>query len=627
MLSALTVLVNLLSLGGSLWLGTYIVTRSTGSLRSWLAALALWFLAIFFLRNILLFYLADNLLLHRLRLLGMLGLTFWFHLILLLLPGRPGGLLQLLSQRSVRAGLIGLAYGLASVLIVEQFLFPQAPVESGLQSVYIQGRASRASSPTIVAYILVVGSVTLAGLWQAWAHARDVWLRRLITSMLWVTFPALLAGLYLTLGPYLYPTLPALPADAALGVSMLFLGYNVARYDALVEGRTIERDALYSAIGTGLVVAVYGLVILPLRWSGQASFLALLLILLCAILSHSLYDGARSALDRLFYRGQFRQLRANLRALAREAGTSQELEAQLQATLDALCRALGIRKGFIALRHADAFIVHASERASVVGQTFPPDVLETDQLVALPRPGSADLQDMALLLPLCGGGSQLGALLLGARSPAQPYDESDLELLENLADEIAAMLHAWRVQQENVRTINQMVTDFRERERALQRQVQQILAEREAAAQPLASGPSETDLATIVEECLRRLDDFSFLGDHGLARLHVVAARLDGRPGPVVTHIERGQVVHGLLVEAVNKLRPAGREPAQDWAPGREWHPFIVLHDAYVAQQLTRDIMGRLNISEPTFHRIRRRAIRSVAKALWEMEQVARRPA
>jgi hypothetical protein len=38
---------------------------------------------------------------------------------------------------------------------------------------------------------------------------------------------------------------------------------------------------------------------------------------------------------------------------------------------------------------------------------------------------------------------------------------------------------------------------------------------------------------------------------------------------------------------------------------------------------MTRDIMGRLNISEPTFHRTRRRALRGVAKALREMEASA----
>jgi hypothetical protein len=44
------------------------------------------------------------------------------------------------------------------------------------------------------------------------------------------------------------------------------------------------------------------------------------------------------------------------------------------------------------------------------------------------------------------------------------------------------------------------------------------------------------------------------------------------------------------------------------------------LHDAYIEDQLNRDIMSKLYISEGTFNRTRRSAIRSVTRALEEME-------
>jgi hypothetical protein len=78
--------------------------------------------------------------------------------------------------------------------------------------------------------------------------------------------------------------------------------------------------------------------------------------------------------------------------------------------------------------------------------------------------------------------------------------------------------------------------------------------------------------------------------------------------------------LHAVLVTAINKLRPSGKMPSP---PTREWHPFIILHDCYVEGKLNRDVMSELYISEGTFNRTRRRAIRSVAKALGEMERYA----
>ena len=73
----------------------------------------------------------------------------------------------------------------------------------------------------------------------------------------------------------------------------------------------------------------------------------------------------------------------------------------------------------------------------------------------------------------------------------------------------------------------------------------------------------------------------------------------------------------------MSKLRPAGEEPAAYTVPQRSWHQYLVLYEAYVLGELNRDIMSKLYISEGTFNRTRRRAIRGVAKALQEMEQEA----
>jgi hypothetical protein len=618
-LSTLTLLVNLLSLCGTLWLGLYIVTRSSSSLRGWLAALALWFLACFFVRNILLLYYSGDPLLFRVRLVGMLGLTFWFHLILLLLPPRGGWLRLVLTHSVARRLILGMAYGLGLLLIIDQFFAPVPELDPGLLPVTILGRASRFSNPLVPVYVVAIGVVAYAVLSQTRTRSEDLWLRRFVTALSAITVPAIAAGLYLTVGPWLYPALPAVPADAVLGVCVILLGYNVARYDALVEGRTIDRDALYSLIGTATALGLYLAVILLLHWAGQASFLTVLLLLVCVILSHTVYDGGRTALDRLFYHGQYRHLRANLRSLAREAGTGQALSDQLSATLTALCRALHVDHALVALQEAQAFTVYASERSRPVGQSIPHEALAGMEIVTLPRP-EGGWTEPGVLVPLWAARVQIGAVVLGPKPGAQAYSDAELELLDDLAERIATLLHAWRLQQANAGTLNQMVADFRQRERALQREVQQILAERD---RPIAGTVSEDDFTSLVEECLRRLDDFSFLGQHALANLHIVSVRVNGHARQVVTHMDRGKALHAVLLQALDKLKPAGREPGGQWSPAREWHQFIILFDGYVLRRLTREIMLQLNISEPTFHRTRRRAVRSLAKTLREMEEGA----
>jgi hypothetical protein len=134
----------------------------------------------------------------------------------------------------------------------------------------------------------------------------------------------------------------------------------------------------------------------------------------------------------------------------------------------------------------------------------------------------------------------------------------------------------------------------------------------------------ERQFATLAEEALRRLYDYPFLGDHVLAQLQVVTAAAAARGDPVITHLDRGKALNEVLQRAMSKLRPDDDEPARHTIPGRQWHQYLALHDAYVLGEPNRDIMGRLYVGEGTFNRTRRRAIRGVARALREMEHEAK---
>jgi hypothetical protein len=87
-----------------------------------------------------------------------------------------------------------------------------------------------------------------------------------------------------------------------------------------------------------------------------------------------------------------------------------------------------------------------------------------------------------------------------------------------------------------------------------------------------------------------------------------------------VTTLDRGKAVHEILLEAIDKLRP--ETPIARDPPPREWYPYLILRDAYLEEKSNRDIMLALYISEGTFNRTRRAAIRSVARTLGEMEEM-----
>jgi len=343
-----------------------------------------------------------------------------------------------------------------------------------------------------------------------------------------------------------------------------------------------------------------------------------------AVVSLMLYDGMRAALDRLFYRERFRLLRGNLRSLAREASMGQSLPERLQVVLSGLCETLRIGTGLIALRDSDVFECQAAEQVPCLGQTLPLAALQASETVELPRADVESPEGMSLLVPLYCGDDQIGALLLGSKETGATYSEEDLLFLDDVADELSALILDAQEQEENAQRISQMVADFRDREHALQRQMQQMLAEREEETQPVMEGLDEPAFVALVEEALRHLHNFTYLGSHELATLTVVDWALPDGHARFVTHIDRGKALSQVLTDSIGKLRPAGQEPKAYSVPSRSWYQYTVLHDAYVLGDLNRDIMSKLYISEGTFNRTRRRAIRGVAKALEEMEREAR---
>jgi GAF domain-containing protein len=637
----LTTLINVLGLALALCLGLYVVTRTPRGRLTWIAALTLWSLAAFYLYNALAATVPGNRALPWLRPTVVLALAFGFHLSLLLPSGRyepglrflhpplnvSGWMERLLGSASavVRQVPVPLSYAAALILIAVGAIPLGGPVQpSDGPALYLSDRAPTLLYPLAIFYLVVVCALAFLHHWQVWRQEPHRQRKRQTLALLIAIVLTLCGGVYLGLGVWLQADIPSFPGDVAVGIAALVFGYRVARYTSLAEGLVLRRELLYILMVIGLFTIGYVVAAEILYQGGHVfSAMTLIVIVMVGVTSLMLYDGMRAALDRLFYRQQFRQLRGNLRALAREASMGQSLPERLQYVLSGLCNALRVGQGFVALREAEAYRCQAAEQAECLGQAYALADLEAYETVELPRADGRNPEGMSLLVPLYAVDEQIGALLLGPRESGRPYTEEDLMLLDDVADQLSVLISAAQEQEENAQLISQMVAEFREREHSLQRQMQQMLTEHEEEARPVLEGFDEAAFAALVEDALRKLHDYTYLGEHDLAGLRVVAWYLPEGDEGFVTHIDRGKAVSQVLTESIEKLRPAGEEPAAYTVPQRSWHQYLVLYEAYVLGELNRDIMSKLYISEGTFNRTRRRAIRGVAKALQEMEQEA----
>jgi hypothetical protein len=306
-----------------------------------------------------------------------------------------------------------------------------------------------------------------------------------------------------------------------------------------------------------------------------------------------LIDIARRTLDLFFYQREKRQLRDNLRHLTSLVG-EYSLQENLQLALESLSSAVRASYGLILTFENDALIQVAAYRWGGRKLTLRPADLYADDVLHIdPGKFPEPLEEAALLMPLYDNTDQIGALLLGRPVNGTRYLAADVELLLFPGDQIA-----------------DAIVDAR-REAATMDRLTELTRE-----QVTISDKARIRVAVKeVEDALRNMYDYAYLGDTSIAGLKLVHRRF---PSGQVTHLDRGKCVYGVLSEVVEKLRPEVECPRDP--PPREWYPYLILHGAYLEDQLNRDIMARLYISEGTFNRTRRSAIRSVARALEEME-------
>lgn len=584
--------INFMALGITLWMGLYIVTRSQGR-HAWLAGATLWALAAYFLNRVAYINFPDQNLLPS-GLGPTLSAALWYHLSVVFVP-----------SSTWRRLLVPLGYGLAAVCI---FLLNQTELifvgPGGGTSIVT------AEVPTGPLYpipgALLLGWPVL-GLWNfnTALQASPPAVRSQVMILRVAAMVTVGSVMYLLLPELARIAVPTLLGDLGLALAVTLIGYALARYNAFLEGRATTADLPYASVAMAVTVLSYlAVTSLSYRFYG-IPLAALTLLFVLVIVSHTLYDGFRSQLDRLFYRRSLARLRRGLRVLAQDIRDADALDRLLHDTLTATCLELEVKNGMVVLDEDGVGRIAASLQTAPAGQTVPSITPPED--AALLDGTVVELRDMAAIAPIVWSGERLGYLTVGSR--ASGYTTHDLAALAMAADRMAGVIYAARAVDTATTALSIQVQDLQARERELQRQVQ-------AATPTIATEMSEAALTLLVEDALRHLHDFTYLGEHRLARLPVFEKELDRRQ-EAVTPLKRGQAVRDGLLRTLERLRPTGAEPRGDAAAShREWYAYLILRESYVEGIPNRDTMNRLAISEGTYNRTRRQALRGLARDL-----------
>ena len=372
---------------------------------------------------------------------------------------------------------------------------------------------------------------------------------------------------------------------------MFVLGLSVARHQALTERRTTFQDfplTTLSTLGLAAITVLFASKsgVPPENLASIAGFV---------ILAVGIYDLTREFLERQRTRNESR-FRKQLRQLENENGGDDALKLRLQEGLDLLCQTLDAPGGFVAIRRGDEFLVLASRYSVPAGSELSASMVACEDVS---RPLVEQLSSIAWLAPSFEGQTQVAVVGIEKSNSKMDYSAGSLELLAEAADQIGTI-----VSLNNARPARQ------ERLRDMMLEAQASAKELNSAAGELLDSISvnpDAEFIKAVEDALRHLTDVIALGQSPLVETMGINDE---------TQIESGKQLQRLLMDAIELLKPAEKRPPEPLP--RAWYNHAVLQDAYVEGVPNREIMARLYISEGTFNRTRRNAIRGLARLLAE---------
>ena len=389
----------------------------------------------------------------------------------------------------------------------------------------------------------------------------------------------------------LTPPLPRLVQDAFILACIILLGISTARYQSFIERRTTIHDFPFSILAVFSLAAVFA----ALAWFWSSSPVVVILITALAILTHAFYDLVREFLDRQRYKSDS-DFHRQLRQLENKDQGDFSFQDRLMKGLILLCEVINASGGFIALKEDKQFVVSVSHHSIRIGTEIPTsDVLADD----IQRPVTNLLKNVDWIAPALENGEQVA--IIGIRHPKtrNEYSTDDIDLLAEVADRIGSIVHLQSHKTKGPTQFGDRVPGFRSQEASL-------VSESDELISTLVTNPDPT-FVKLVEEGLRNLSDYVKLGQSSLVKY----LNIDSG-----TQLEQGKTVHQQLIHAIDMLKPDLPRPPEPLP--REWYNYVVLHDAYVEDVPNREILARLYISEGTFNRSRRNALRGVARFLFE---------
>lgn len=364
---------------------------------------------------------------------------------------------------------------------------------------------------------------------------------------------------------------PRLIQDGLVFSGFFMLGISVLRYQSLLERRTIFQDfplTVFTVAGLCFVYVFY----FQVETNQFANIVGLVII------THSIYDLVREFLER--YRSkQEEQFRKQVLKL-----NPQESQTYLQDALILFSKEIKAQAGIVAIRSEDKFVVTATNNTVSIGSEVP---YPKNSDVAIEK-FTGNIKNIEWVATIFDNKNQIAFVGIGAPLNRMDYSSGELDLLQEFADYVSLMLFV----DANIKKGDD-ITSYQ-------------LATAEII-ETLTHVPDEK-IIKMTEDGLRKFPDYVKLGQSELADW----LRVHG-----TSHIERGKKLQNILREGIEALRPAGSRPEEPLP--RNWYNYAVLNDAYVKGVMNREVMARLYISEGTFNRTRRNALRGVAR--WLMER------
>jgi len=384
---------------------------------------------------------------------------------------------------------------------------------------------------------------------------------------------------------------PRIIQDLLAFSGIFVLGLSVARHQTWTERRATLQDfplTTLSTLGLAALTAFFA-------WRGGMPVKNLSAVVGFVVLAVGLYDLTREFLERQRTRNES-NFRKQLRHLESENAGEDALKSRLQEGLDVLCQTLDAPGGFVAIRRGAEFLVVASRSSVPVGSEMSESLVACDDLS---HPKADQLSSLAWIAPSFEGHTQVAVVGIEKSRSRMEYSKGNLELLAEVADQIGTVVSLSNLGPRKSDQLRELATETQ----ATADELKSITGE---MLDSISSHPDE-EFIKMVEEALRHLPDMIMLGQSPLA------AKM---PFKGESNLERGKRLQEILTTSIESLKPAEKRPPEPLP--RVWYNHAVLYDAYVEGVPNREIMARLYISEGTFNRTRRNAIRGLARMLVE---------